>query len=341
MHVQPQNPGERVFAIFVVIFGLVGFSYLVGSITSSLGRLRAISELKTTSFWHLRKFMLKNRVPYQLSTRIKSYVENRWADQHNNMRLANMEFMLLLSDNLKGELALELHGPTLRIHPLFQHLSVSCANTIQRVAIHGVAQLSLAPQDVMFHAGEEASHMSLVASGSMHYTRVHNEKSYPEPVNSNEDWIAEPVLWVGDWRHLGDLRSTETTELLMVSSEKLHESASANPLALWTVHHYARKYTQWLNSIDPSRLSDITQGEQCTSELYSFVRHFDYSGEPGVDNRFSENHKNSSRNASSHSMKSTALTVEEQKDSKEIKKIRDKATDKKTYVDKEGRIARI
>lgn len=281
MHVQPMNPGERVFAIVVVIFGLVGFSYLVGSITSSLGRLRAISELKTTSFWHLRKFMRRYGVPYQLSTRIKSYVENRWADSHNNMRLANMEFLDMLSENLKGELALELHGRALCIHPLLDHLSLACAGTLQRVAIHGVGQLCLAPQDVMFHAGEEATHMSLVASGSMHYTRVHQEQSYPEPVNSHEDWITEPALWVADWRHLGDLRSTETTELLMVSSDKLAESASMNPLALWTVHHYAHRYTAWLNATDPSRLSDITQGEERSQELYTFVRHYDYSGDSG------------------------------------------------------------
>ena len=44
MHVQPQNILERTFAISVVIAGLVGFSYLVGSITGSLTELRKMKD---------------------------------------------------------------------------------------------------------------------------------------------------------------------------------------------------------------------------------------------------------------------------------------------------------
>ena len=44
MHVQPQNIYERTFCVIVVISGLVGFSYLVGSITGSLAELRRMKE---------------------------------------------------------------------------------------------------------------------------------------------------------------------------------------------------------------------------------------------------------------------------------------------------------
>merc|ERR1719424_178516 len=39
MHVQPQNTMERGYAVVVVVFALVVFSYVVGSITGSLTQL--------------------------------------------------------------------------------------------------------------------------------------------------------------------------------------------------------------------------------------------------------------------------------------------------------------
>eukprot|EP00913_Durusdinium_trenchii_P022286 g20939.t1 len=42
--IQPQNTVEPAFAIFVVVFALVGFSYVVGSILASLAQLRSMSE---------------------------------------------------------------------------------------------------------------------------------------------------------------------------------------------------------------------------------------------------------------------------------------------------------
>merc|ERR1719221_2539193 len=53
MHVQPQNIRERVFAITVVVLALVGFSYVVGSITGSLAQLRSMSNDGAQQFWNL------------------------------------------------------------------------------------------------------------------------------------------------------------------------------------------------------------------------------------------------------------------------------------------------
>merc|ERR1719265_2919298 len=66
MHVQPQNMSERTFAITVVVFGLVGFSYLVGSITGSLTELRRMNSDSAKQFWKLRRYMNQNCVPTEL-----------------------------------------------------------------------------------------------------------------------------------------------------------------------------------------------------------------------------------------------------------------------------------
>ncbi|CAE8602763.1 unnamed protein product, partial [Polarella glacialis] len=47
MEVNPTNGTERIFTLCVVVFALVGFSYVVGSITGSLTQLRGLSEQAT------------------------------------------------------------------------------------------------------------------------------------------------------------------------------------------------------------------------------------------------------------------------------------------------------
>merc|ERR1719433_1246222 len=81
MHVQPQNAIERTFTIGVVIFALVGFSYLVGSITNSLTQLRSMSEDSHKQFWMLRRYLKHNRVSTALSVRIQRYLEHAWQRQ--------------------------------------------------------------------------------------------------------------------------------------------------------------------------------------------------------------------------------------------------------------------
>merc|ERR1719215_865150 len=75
MSVQPANEVERAYAIVVVVFALVGFSYLVGSITGSLARLRALGEEGAKEFWKLRRFLKRNSVSTELSLRIQRYLE--------------------------------------------------------------------------------------------------------------------------------------------------------------------------------------------------------------------------------------------------------------------------
>merc|ERR1719343_1512046 len=69
MNIQPQNFPERVFTISVVVCALVGFSYVVGSITGSLAQLRSLKEEESKLFWDLRVYLKKNDVEHILSVR--------------------------------------------------------------------------------------------------------------------------------------------------------------------------------------------------------------------------------------------------------------------------------
>lgn len=272
MDVQPQNLGERIFTVFVVLIGLVGFSSLVGRITGSMARLHQIGEEKKEKFSLLRKYLKKRNVGQELCIRIRTYLENRWALQQD-VQESNVVVLDLLSENLKAELACAIHGPSLTIHPIFNHVQLDSAATMRRLMLNGVHQMSLAPQDLMFNAGEEGTHMSMVTVGLLHYYKVLNLRTFhPEVhVHAHTDWIAEPVLWVTSWHHFGDLKAATFVEVLHIIPKKFLEIAGKNVMAFKLVSQYAVRYVQWLNCHDRADLSDITHGSE---SLYEELRGF-------------------------------------------------------------------
>lgn len=261
MHVQPHCIGERVFTILVVILALVGFSYLVGSITGSLARLRTMSERKTQLFWLMRRFLRKNTVPALLSARITSYLETVWDHQQSHCRQSSVEALHLLSDQLKAELTLCVHSPALNVHPLLRHLQSDAVTnlTMQRLTSTGLSQVAMAPQDVVFVTGERAAHMSMVTGGIFEYT--HTDSMTPEIVVSCKTWVAEPALWITEWHHVGELRSVRAAELLNIDAEIFANEVESNTIAYELVTNYAKEYVQRLNMIEKESLSDICDGD--------------------------------------------------------------------------------
>eukprot|EP00415_Alexandrium_ostenfeldii_P001665 UN1665 len=118
MHVQPQNSVERAYAILVVVFALVGFAYVIGSIPGSLTQLRSMSEETRKQFWILRRYLKQNSVNLPLSSRIERYLLFAWESQRQSLHLRNSKLFSLLSEQLESELQFELCLPFLRKHRL-------------------------------------------------------------------------------------------------------------------------------------------------------------------------------------------------------------------------------
>ncbi|CAE8640195.1 unnamed protein product [Polarella glacialis] len=134
MNVQPQNLDERLLAVFIVIFGLIGFSYIVGSITGLLGQLRNISNDGDQQLWLLRRFLKKNAVPVALSNRIRRYVEHTLNKQKDKSSMKDVQALAVLSSRLMEELHCALNLPHMITHPIFKFLSdVSMRNMQQLV----------------------------------------------------------------------------------------------------------------------------------------------------------------------------------------------------------------
>jgi len=273
MEITPRNLSERVFTIAVVVFALVGFSYVVGSITGSLTQLRGLHEDQSKQFWDLRRYLKQNKVPQVLSTRIQTYLEHAWTTQHSRLPVKSVKILSLLSEQLTCELQCELYVPYTSVHPFFEHLNEMSRVTMSRIANLGIVRKALAREDTLFHPSEEATHMYIVALGRLKYVRIERcgTELGTENVDKGEDWIAESVLWIRSWPHIGRLTAMTESDLLCVDPRIFGEVISLNPAAHMFAQTYCRNFLEWLRSVPPEELSDISQGEIIGDQIRGFM----------------------------------------------------------------------
>jgi len=272
MHVQPQNIDERAFAISVVVFALVGFSYVVGSISGSLAQLRGMTENRARQFWELRRHLRKNKVSITLSARIQKYVEHVMESQEENVPAKDVKLLALLSEQLQSELECEICMPHFSVHPLFARLCVVSRVTIHRLANNAIVNKQLARTDTLFIPGETATHMYIVVYGRLVYSRMDSRgDEHKELVDKGEDWISEPVLWTPSWVHLGLLMSMTESELMVLDPTQFGRIVNLNPDAAALAGTYVVNFIKWINSVPRDSLSDIWQGENVGPRVASFM----------------------------------------------------------------------
>lgn len=298
MHVNPQTLRERMFNISVVVFVLVGFSYIVGSITGSLTQLRAMKEQAAKQMWQVRRYLTCHNVSVTLSIRIQRYLDYAIEKSKKTLRIEQIALFSSLSEDLFQQLQCELALPGMAAHPIFQHLHAHHLPTMHRAATT-ISHKSIAHGDSLFYKDEAATHLYFVRFGRLQYIQgnssmqdtlmgplvarssnagnnVTREVSCTsgqarsiEWVDSMEDWIAEPVLWTPTWVHRGMLHAAMECELLLVKPDKFAEVVSLNPVVYHLMCGYAALYLKWVNS--RSFVSDISQGEDVSSTIKEMI----------------------------------------------------------------------
>jgi len=169
--IDPGNLAERCFAIFVVVFALVGFSYVVGSILGSLAQLRSMTEQSAKDFWMMRRFLRRNHVPMELASRIQRFVEHAHSQKQKQMAITEVKVLELLSAGLMEELQCAMNMPHMMVHPLFSFLNTFSVITVQRLAKEAVKRAQLARGDTQFLPNQEGSYLYFLAAGKMKYIR--------------------------------------------------------------------------------------------------------------------------------------------------------------------------
>jgi len=273
MDVQPHNEYERAFAVTVIVFALVGFSYVVGSITGSLAQLRSLQEAMSKQFWTLKRYLRQNNVPARLSKRIQNYVLHAWKLQAMGSSAANVKMLDLLSDQLRKELKSAIYVQHLLIHPLLHFMDKKANIVLHRLAETAIMRKQLAARDSLFFKGEAAFCMYFIVTGRLEYKRMnaHTYQELKEFVDSGEDWISEPVLWSSDWVHAGTCSAITHCDLLQVVATDCADVFRQNPTVKALVSMYASNFMLWLNDLPHDKINDICQGELDSELIESFI----------------------------------------------------------------------
>ncbi|CAE8675230.1 unnamed protein product, partial [Polarella glacialis] len=257
-----------------VVFALVGFSYVVGSISGSLAELRDLSEQTSQEFWKLRKFLGRHQVPLALSMRIRRFVEHALSKQKESMPIKNVPVLNLISDQLMNELQFAINIKHLVVHPLFAHMTLHQVVVIQRLCNRALHRKYLARGDHLFVPQELACHLHFLISGRLLYRRSAKDgigRPREEWVDHDEDWITEPALWTPDWHQLGWLLASSEATVLSLNASVLEEIARTNPVAHHFFSEYAIAFMSWMNSMPYHELSDILQGEDHSKTVRGFI----------------------------------------------------------------------
>lgn len=270
--VQPTNLVERVYAISVVLFALVGFSYIVGSITGSLTQLRAMAEDADRQFYEVRRYLRQHEVSSVLGARIQRFLEHAYAKSKARTNWEGIRIFSLLSESLQSELRVEIALPLLRVHPLFLRLSLEYMPTLQRIVAR-VGRRILANGEVLFFPGEQATHMYFLDAGRVEYSKPSRggSSTLTESVERKDAWIAEPVLWTSSWIHVGRPTAKKESDLLSFSPKDFADTVTLSPSATLVVSTYARCFVTWLNDAIPQELSDLFHTEDVEGILDDFL----------------------------------------------------------------------
>jgi hypothetical protein len=253
--VQPTNTGETVFAIPVLLGGMLYFALMTSSITSAIMKLQGGSEEKERQFWLLRRYLSQNLVPSSLSARLVRFLEFKANTDTDTVEEGSVVILNNLSEHLMQELKCSVHfGPLLRGHPLFAYVATSFADVACQLANSALSLRTHLGEEVLFTRSVTAKAMFYVASGRMIYNRMRKA----DVRIGQEDWMCEMSLWV-TWLHRGECTATTECTLIATDAKEFREVIMDNIVVAQTIAEYADVYAEWLNTIKPDDLTDVSE----------------------------------------------------------------------------------
>lgn len=241
MEVVAKNWYERFFTISIVLFAMLVFSSIVGSVTSSVTALRNVHGDEMRQFWLLRKYLRQRGIPVALSKRIIKFLEHHCQVQSRLVQKEKVPVLKHLSEALQNELTFHIHSRQLVAHPFFEHLNGEMPPVMHRLCRLVVSVQCYGENESAFDNGDEAKFMYFVKCGVLHYTRNDMETKQPT------QWLSEPVLYTM-WRHKGALVAQTESELLTVDPEAYMSVMKVHPRPWTYAFAYALKVVELLNS---------------------------------------------------------------------------------------------
>lgn len=253
MEVYPILFEERVFAVVVLLIGLVGISSLLSSITNMMMELQNYKRESTTQWWTLCRFLREQHVSMTTVMRVKKFMKHIMRGNH--IKKADVHLIDKLPEHLQMEIDADVYSPTIEHHRFFSHYSEESPRCM-KLLCRGLQLEFIGQGDTIFGEGEAARSMYWVRRGKLLYTQAGGAGD--EHMLSSGSWCSEPVLWV-PWVHVGELYSYDPCELLILSADDFEEITLSQINAALLTIEYAQQFMRYVKDLNQYHLTDLMQ----------------------------------------------------------------------------------
>lgn len=258
MDISATNTGERIFSVFILFWALVALSSVIASVSGAMTVIRNMSGDTQKQFWLLRRYLKQREVSKNLTSRITKYLEHKFRAKMNVLPPGRVSYLGLMSEHLRAELSYETNRPLLEEGPFFgvllEELTENHYQTMMyRICSEALKICELAQGDTQFFGEEVAKNMYFVKLGGFSYRG--RLQTLPK-----KTFLSEACLWT-NWTHRGDLScSSEIGELISIPAKHFGEVLRSLPEPWELAYRYGQGFVKFMNSTDPSHLSDVTMG---------------------------------------------------------------------------------
>jgi hypothetical protein len=258
--VQPQNTLEAIFAVVLLVLGMLTFTLFGSMVTTFMVQLSQRGDMHK-QLWLLRRFFRQHHVPYGMSYRILRYLEYKIESVENKVSENSIDVLRLLSGHLMREFRYEVSYSYVRGHPMFEVAERRDQQAWYQLADKCYGEADVSASECLFHPKAEISQLYFVASGSMIYTQLDGEHTPCEL----GDWLGEHALWVDDWTSRGKLTSMSHSRVVTVSIGDFITEVRHNGDAWPLVVAYGTAFVTWLLELDTSQLTDLLKPQEDSS----------------------------------------------------------------------------
>jgi hypothetical protein len=254
MDISATNSLERGFSIGILFWAMVALASIIGNVSASMTALRNMGSDEMQKFWMLRRYFKQKQISRELSERIVRYLEYECNVKRDIVPATKVSLLGFVSENLKLELAKEMHAPLLECHPFFNYVSEEIPALMFRLCHQGLRTTLYAMNDQPFQAGDEGLSMYFFKVGLFEYKLV-NGHVLPTPLGP-KTWASEAVLWTM-WRHRGSLTALRPSEVVEIQPKSFIDVFRMHPRPYFLGQHYGSHFVQYMNLINKTALTDV------------------------------------------------------------------------------------
>jgi len=222
MHIQPHNSLERIFAVTVLMCGMIVFSSTVSSITAATNSLKNLNATYDENLWSLRRFFREQHIPHDLVARVLRYAETKLKPRYQHLDHTQVAMLSELPQALYREVYWEIYRSILDVHPLFSNLSEHNPSLLQNICSAALQEHRLDKGELLFSPGQVCTCMYFVTEGTLSYFATGLVEGGSQDLGVRR-YFCEAVLWT-PWVHQGRMFARSEATLTVLQAKRFQEA---------------------------------------------------------------------------------------------------------------------